>query len=749
MNEIDIKLENCYGIRGLEHKFSFGQCGHVAIYASNGTMKSSLARTLRDQRQDKLSRDRIFTDRKAVRSIRDERGRELSGDAILVISPYDDSDVPKMEDTSSLILASEEELRREYSALMSELNRRRQMLIKALSSKSGTKRAETEGKLLDDLAGARGSVDKIFAVLESYNGNYPDGDERLAGIKYEAIFSSRGQKLLENPVFKKSLGAYVQKYRLLLDQSPYFAPAFDHSGAAAVGTKLENSGFFKADHSVNLNSQYGGPPAEAKNKQAFDKIVEEEMITINAKMDAEWQDIDKLLSPHEDTKEFRRCVAEHKHILQELDDPASLRRKFWMSYLAEASDLVDGLVDYYKSQKARLQEMVDRAQKESAAWDEVVRNFKRRFSVPFTISVTNRSHAVLDGSIPALQFEFAESGRTETVERDLLHGSLSTGELKAFYLLTVLFEIEKRRRDRQETVIVVDDVADSFDYKHKHAIIQYLHEISEEKFFHLVILTHNFDFFRTVLLRRIVRDKNCYFASKRDKMVEFTPASNIRNPLGRIVSGLNDPKNLIAAVPFARNIVEYTKSDKDHYKKLTSLLHWRGDTIGITVGDLLGIICATFPKSDCSQVLKECRERRMLDIMCDEADGCLEADVCLEPDGGNDLSDKIVLSVGIRIRAERFMARELFGDSLPPAHNPRTYELIKEFKRKFPDLAAREADGAGSPTVADTLDEVNLTVHEAIHLNSFMYEPIIDMDSAHLKDLYRRIRRLDSPREAP
>jgi hypothetical protein len=31
---------------------------------------------------------------------------------------------------------------------------------------------------------------------------------------------------------------------------------------------------------------------------------------------------------------------------------------------------------------------------------------------------------------------------------------------------------------------------------------------------------------------------------------------------------------------------------------------------------------------------------------------------------------------------------------------------------------------------------------ENIHLNSFMYEPIVDMSDAHLRDLYRRVKAL-------
>ena len=73
-------------------------------------------------------------------------------------------------------------------------------------------------------------------------------------------------------------------------------------------------------------------------------------------------------------------------------------------------------------------------------------------------------------------------------------------------MLNILFEIEARRKAKQDTLIVVDDIADSFDYKNKYAIIQYLTDISDDPHFKQIILTHNFDFYRTVESRFLISD---------------------------------------------------------------------------------------------------------------------------------------------------------------------------------------------------------------------------------------------------
>ena len=61
-----------------------------------------------------------------------------------------------------------------------------------------------------------------------------------------------------------------------------------------------------------------------------------------------------------------------------------------------------------------------------------------------------------------------------------------------------------------------------------------------------------------------------------------------------------------------------------------------------------------------------------------------------------------------------------------------TVELLKEYKRC----------ALGSAEEIEKLEQVNLITPENIHLNSFMYEPILDMGSAHLRALYLEVKKL-------
>ncbi len=76
MKRVRIELENCYGIKKLQKLLDFSDQNVYAIYAPNGSMKSSLAQTFKDIAEGKPSQDRIFPGRTCLRNSTDENGAE-------------------------------------------------------------------------------------------------------------------------------------------------------------------------------------------------------------------------------------------------------------------------------------------------------------------------------------------------------------------------------------------------------------------------------------------------------------------------------------------------------------------------------------------------------------------------------------------------------------------------------------------------------------------------------------------------
>lgn len=55
MDHVKVDLKNCYGIKSFQREFDFTKTRAYALYAPNGVMKSSLARTFQDAAAQKPS----------------------------------------------------------------------------------------------------------------------------------------------------------------------------------------------------------------------------------------------------------------------------------------------------------------------------------------------------------------------------------------------------------------------------------------------------------------------------------------------------------------------------------------------------------------------------------------------------------------------------------------------------------------------------------------------------------------------
>jgi hypothetical protein len=406
-----------------------------------------------------------------------------------------------------------------------------------------------------------------------------------------------------------------------------------------------------------------------------------------------------------------------------MNNPAKFKEDVLKSYIGVHNPLYLELMQKYEAASKRKKEIEDEARKQRTQWEEVIAIFNDRFFVPFQLEAKNRVEVMLgDAQIIDLSFTYIDGKESVSVEKPTLLKALSTGERKALYVLNVIFEIQRRIKSGLETLVVVDDIADSFDYQNKYAIIQYLKDISEDGLFKLIIMTHNFDFFRTVE-SRFVGYSNCLMASKDASGINLVRASGIRNVFANDwkKAFFTDSKKKLASICFLRNLIEMTTGETDpNYAKLTSMLHWRSDSASIKVSDLDNIYNSVCRSTGASSNATEL----VCDLLFKEAKSCLTAG------SGLKLENKIVLAVAIRIATEQFLVKKIDDVSFVNAITAnQTPELIKKFKEKFP------TEGAA----IKVLDQVSLMTPENIHVNSFMYEPIVDMSDDHLRKLYGKV----------
>lgn len=720
MNVLTLDLENCYGIRKLEATLDFSKTNAIAIYAPNGSMKSSLAQTFHDIANAQPSKDRIFPARVCKRAMKDEAGVDTSRESVLVIRPYDET-MGQSPRTSTLLV--NQELRQEYEQLYADIESAKAGLLKAVRERSKSKRDLAKEISVTFTA----SPDKFYVALNRIKeevANRPNSP--LCNVPYDLIFDEKVVGLLETKDFKIAIDGFIKKHNELLAASTYFKKGvFNYYNAAQVAKQLAENGFFKAQHSLNLNA---GEKKEITTQKELEDLVtaEKEAISNDKELRKKFAEIEKLIQKNVTVREFERYLLDHEELLTKFSNMADFRQEVWKAYVESCYVEYRTLIDRYQAAEARRKEIEEQARRERTQWDEVIDIFNERFFVPFRLEVSNRLDMIFgQEDMLNLGFVFDDGTEQAPVDRVTLLQTLSTGEKKALYVLNVLFEIEARKKAGQDTLIVVDDIADSFDYKNKYAIVQYLMDIADVPHFKQILLTHNFDFYRTVE-SRFVGYRNCLMVAKTGMGVALVPAEGVKNVFIRDwkAAFFVSPLKKVACISFMRNLIEYTRSENDpEFLKLTSLLHWKVDSAAILVSDLDAIYNGLFGTNGTSADPSQA----VVTVIQQEAERCLIA-----PEGIN-FPNKVVLAIATRLVAERFMAARINDPSfLAGISSAQTGVLVRKFQELFP----AEGDTHG------ILQRVALMTPENIHLNSFMYEPILDMSDRHLRKLFTDVLEL-------
>lgn len=215
MKKLKVDFENCYGIKKLQYTFDFSKCHVNAVYAPNGVMKSSFAKTFKDIAAGEPSLDRIFPDRVCKREVTAD-GVDLPSTAVFVVSPYVE-EFRHSEKTSTLLVDSE--LRKEFETLYAGINEAKEAFLKAMKEESGSKK-----DLRREIASTftPNPDDFFIALLRVYEEVSDQKDAPWTGVKYDTIFDDKVLQILGQEESAALVRDYVDRYNELLEKSTYF-----------------------------------------------------------------------------------------------------------------------------------------------------------------------------------------------------------------------------------------------------------------------------------------------------------------------------------------------------------------------------------------------------------------------------------------------------------------------------------------------------------------------------------------------
>lgn len=782
MKRLSVSFEKCYGISKLKHDFDFSEYHAHLVYAPNGVMKSSFAKVFDAYQNGKETeiRDRIFINNDTKHEIRVD-GDKLDSKEIFVIKPFEDSF--HSQNISEILL--KEDYKKEYEKIVSDLKiSKRDFLSQIMGyfkyiKKSGDELDGADMTKINYVSKPE-DVEMLFVDLfaeKKYNSDLDfyevilDLDKKIkekkdigsfSQIKYGVIFNEKttgkGGFLSESD-YRSLLGKYVERYKKLIEGSKYFNLSFTHTSAEKVVTQMEDAHYFdtksKTGESATQNGfQLYNKQSDGRDPKEKEELIEEinnlkKELTKDPEFSTHLAAIDKALDGTKSTKVTKKFK---EYILDEEFDPNFLlllgrgdlsfsQKELIYSYLVASGDSFSTFFKKTNEAYKAIEDLVKKVREdETTIWHKAVSEFHNRFRVPFVVSISDdeKDKVLLNGhKLQSLEYWFCQvcgadanrickhsrEGLVKVNETKLTSEKedsiLSQGERRAFYLLNIIFEIKYRKENKIPTLFIIDDIADSFDYQNKYAIAEYLKEISEESFFYSIILTHNFDFFRTLKNRLEIKSQSeegewFYIAEKTEDEISLVPQNNkniiepFKNWQEKLKNcTLNDAKYIYAVILMMRNIIDYSGIFKEKWEYLNDLLHGRGDKFEeITMGELENILKEIGLKNISLDV--SIRDEKYFELLKKIVSELVKCDSL-------SLEDKIVISLCIRLTTEKYLRNKGYKGNL----------------REM--LVCAEKDSLGE---IEQLKRVNLITPEHIHINSFMYEPLIDIDKNQITNLF-------------
>lgn len=713
------KIENMYGIKKLLSPELIN--GNTIIYAPNGVMKTSFADGINDIISGTIPADK-FCDPEISSTFEIENNGVLINDSMdsftidaFVFKPSDyHRDVFADPNIGSLVMSNS--LKIKYKNTIDEYNKEINRINDLISKNVfGKKKMDINDiGVLINVVGSNNFENAIMQIpdLSSFNDDY------YKTIEFYDVFNEKTIQVLEASDFANKCNAYNKYINAELDKA-VFSNGFDFNGLLKVQKELCSNNFFEAGNKIHLNEH------EEMDKNGLQEYINKIINDVYESAEARslFEDAKKILNKNKETKKLIKFVNEDNRCLKELSDPENFKKNIIYTKLSDYSEEIKSSKEKIKKYLEDIKSVIEEAEKTKETWKKILEEYNNRFiSNKFNVVIENVKDAVLDINPPI--FKKVIKGTNKEITEEVFK-RFSSGEQRAVMILNLLFEVELRRG--QNFALILDDVSDSFDYKNKYAIVECLKDFAKESNIQLIILTHNFDFYRSIRISLGADLNSKLFAYSKGTDVALIDAKTKHYEDFSFYSSWksdNSEKAVIATIPFLRNLtqLQYNGQNGD-YLTLTRFLHYQQSLEASNISELNDIldrnnIQHTFADFNYLQKLKEITTTIIADNSVKETS----------------LLEKVVLGIFIRIFSDKLMFNkyiEIFGT------NPNLTGVNNQSRFLYDNIKSNLDENALK------VIQTAMTVSPSfIHVNSFMFEPLVDVGTEKLKEVANLINEL-------
>ncbi|MHB8096563.1 MAG: hypothetical protein ACYDEI_02760 [Erysipelotrichaceae bacterium] len=713
------KFKNVYGIKDLIKPELIK--GNTIIYAPNGVMKSSFSHGINTIKNgEQIPRD-------VVNNIDSEFEIEFDGQtithnssnrkfrAVIFSDGINESSI--FENPNIASLAISQKLRARYDACIKKNDLNTQPFEQIIQTNLlGISRKSAKSiELLNQIFGGKDCIESIINIPESFN-IIP---EKILSIPFQSIFNPSVEAIAKGEEFKNRIESYISILKKEFDKK-YFSNGFTLNGLISLFEQAKESGFFLAGHKFQLGN-------DILSSEEVENLINNTIISIFNQKEVKqaFENTTKLFKKKE-TKELEVQLTAGSELIEFLINYDLFKKDFVINHftmnISNINELKLNLIETMKE----IEEILKDAANEENTWNEVLDLFNLRFKNKIeNIQIVNDKDAKIGRKPPIFSIRHSESNNEITPE---IERRFSAGEKRTILILNILYEIAMMQKEEGKFLVIFDDIIESFDYKNKYAILQYLKEFSGSDKMQLIILTHNFDFYRSC--RHVMDDdllNSKLMAYSKNRIV--TLYKNEQEYYDDL-SYFNNWKNtreirfILPLIPFLRNS-EQLRNNKAKYVSLCRFVHYNEETENLKLSDIKEI----FDEENVC-LPERFDERTYLEHLSNVIDGLLNKVTINE----TQLEAKINLGLFIRVFMERFLWKKYVEIYQSEPINLSKYDKTNELYNKIkPNLTKEEII---------TIDTCLITSPSFIHVNSFMYEPLIDIGCERLIESANLLKKL-------
>lgn len=701
MQELKIEqMENVFGIKKLNINVANNSLSQDIIYSKNGVFKTSFAKCLHELSfGDEMNvKDRITNNPAKIkikiinsefentnlknkfivfsREIYEKKKKFLSNyDEELKLLTIRQNDKEYIED---LIYGDTEEPLIELEGLSKKIGINFNKAMELLGNKN------------------EGYLDNILNILKLI-------DEapvmQLTEINFKKIFQ-KTYDFIENSDFKESVTNYINIVNKRIKEE-LFDDNFDENNCLSFLDTIKKQGYLSKEKHRGLIIQdreyYNFEELEELFKNTITKIIE------NPEVLEKNRELLKTIGNSTESITIKKEIIDNPILVKELSlgrkelirialKNSGLQTKYWIGILENTRKELKKVLNKVKSKKSYFEKAID--------------IYKKRFHPVFDIEIVNKQESMLGLEMPYISFKH-RSNPNYVLEEEKLYEILSSGEKTTLNIIKFIVEYISNKNNNP--IIVLDDIVETFDYSNRYAFIEYINDMVKDEVT-IIILTHNFEFYKTLSSRIPSLRRLTVFVDKKG-IVNIQKNKNIFRNMENILNITNE-ESIYFAIPYLREAKYILKEDTTI---LTACLHYKEITKKLILEDILNF----FP----SYELK-------IDVKKSYLDGLKEIANKIKDFDEFDLAKKTILSIGCRI----FLEEKIINDN---------FSLVEKIKEnQFANLK-NIYENQLEDNVIQLMEKVQLSTPEFIHGNAFMYEPLVDIDGKYLMEIYNEICKLD------